>query len=353
MRGANRWLWSVAPAVHYNWGMAKPSSLRRAQPPSTTSRNAGYYEKPSLSLDEQIDTLSGRGLLIGDREQAAVILQHIGYYRLSGYTQAFYTEHEQFAGGTTIEYVDDAYRFDQRLQNLIWRAVSYLEVDLRSSLSRLVAEFGPFAHARFREHPLLFRTAGQQAEAFHRDWLSDLRRDIDRNPSAFTTHFRTQYPQEPDLPIWMAVETMTFGRLSKLLGLIDAKAIRPICSRYGMNARSFVSAVRALSYVRNVCAHHQRLWDLRLTFQPELPRGQDFHNVPADRVFVVVLLLLKMLSRLTHRRNFYHEWANEVRMLLFRPPQVADPTITLGLPDRWQQLGLWPRSGPESTAREG
>jgi len=57
------------------------------------------FEKPPLSISEQITLLQGRGLIISDLEQCKIALTYIGYYRLSGYMLPFYDyprEHHVF-----------------------------------------------------------------------------------------------------------------------------------------------------------------------------------------------------------------------------------------------------------------
>jgi abortive infection bacteriophage resistance protein len=43
------------------------------------------YCKPALTLDDQIDLPTARGLTVPDRDKARHYLRYIGYYRLSGY----------------------------------------------------------------------------------------------------------------------------------------------------------------------------------------------------------------------------------------------------------------------------
>ncbi|RRJ85565.1 hypothetical protein EG850_12975, partial [Gulosibacter macacae] len=43
------------------------------------------YEKPFLTVEQQIDQIKQRGMKIGSRDDARNALRRIGYYRLSGY----------------------------------------------------------------------------------------------------------------------------------------------------------------------------------------------------------------------------------------------------------------------------
>jgi abortive infection bacteriophage resistance protein len=43
------------------------------------------FTKPPTDLDQQVDRLIQRGMAVPDSEQAKHFLQHLNYYRISGY----------------------------------------------------------------------------------------------------------------------------------------------------------------------------------------------------------------------------------------------------------------------------
>ena len=47
------------------------------------------YNKPWLSIEEQLDKLQAHGLAVTDEQRAEQALRRIGYYRLSGYWYPF------------------------------------------------------------------------------------------------------------------------------------------------------------------------------------------------------------------------------------------------------------------------
>lgn len=52
------------------------------------------------------------------------------------------------------------------------------------------------------------------------------------------------------------------------------KTRRAIAAAYGVDEQVLASWLRHLSLVRNICAHHSRLWNRDFTITPTLPRNK-------------------------------------------------------------------------------
>ncbi|TVQ22016.1 MAG: Abi family protein [Spirochaetaceae bacterium] len=48
---------------------------------------------------------------------------------------------------------------------------------------------------------------------------------------------------------------------------------REVAVRYQLQPNKLSSWLHHLVYIRNVCAHHSRLWDRRWTIKPTMPPG--------------------------------------------------------------------------------
>lgn len=48
-----------------------------------------HYQKPWLTLEEQVQKLADRGLEVGEVAQTTQDIYRIGYYRLTGYLHPF------------------------------------------------------------------------------------------------------------------------------------------------------------------------------------------------------------------------------------------------------------------------
>ncbi len=221
------------------------------------------YTKPPLTYSQQVSLLQSRGLIISDIAAAVKFFQQVNYYRFSAYCLPFQTEHDRFISGITFGKIVELYRLDESLRNNYLALLSSVEVFLRT---RIVYElshgWGSFAHY----NPAIFRT-----EFDHAGWIVSLKEEVSRGKEDFLDHYKTKYNGFPRLPIWMACEIMSLGSLSHLYhGLLPGPQ-RRICA--GLEIHQFVlqSWLHNMTYLRNICAHHSRLWNRELSIKPFIP----------------------------------------------------------------------------------
>jgi abortive infection bacteriophage resistance protein len=242
------------------------------------------YSKPHLSFADQVQLLKQRGLGITNNWQAERHLERIGYYRLKDYWFPFRqlqsviqpgggrTEVvlEDFRAGTSFEHAVALYVFDKKLRLLMSDAIERIEVALRVDVAHVLGARDPFAHrdATFLDPKRAKATRGQLTR--HGEWLQRVDKGESRSKADWISEFLRRY--QPPLPIWMAVETWEFGALSHLVEMAHPSDRMRISRKYGLpRPELLVSWIRTLSYVRNVCAHHSRLWNHPLVAVPRLP----------------------------------------------------------------------------------
>ena len=166
------------------------------------------FEKPSVSIADQIALLEARGMAVPDRAHTAHCLQHISYYRLRAYWLPFEDrappngEH-RFKNGTTFDKVLDLYIFDRRLRLLVMDAIERVEVSLRGCWAHhLAMNYGPHGYLE----PALYGRADRYAQAFAR-----LIEDINRSKDTFIVHYKSKYDDPEQPPIWMTAEVVSLG----------------------------------------------------------------------------------------------------------------------------------------------
>lgn len=103
------------------------------------------YCIPALTLDDQIDLLTERGLNVPNRDKARHYLRYTGYYRLSGYFLALQqhgsdVQPHTFMEGITFNDVLDIYIFDRELRLLVIDAIERIEVAFRACISNTMSE---------------------------------------------------------------------------------------------------------------------------------------------------------------------------------------------------------------------
>lgn len=310
------------------------------------------FNKPSRTLDEQLALLVERGLGVPDLDHARHGLAHISYFRLSAYMRPFYVPHEvehRFRAGTGFDDVLMLYVFDRELRLLLLDAIERIEVALRTQLANTLADHhGPHGYLS----PEVFDTR------YNHDWLLRTLADESRSRDAekFMLHYREKYPDSPvQPPIWMAVELLTFKAVSTLFSqLRHQQDTQRIEAHFGWKFPVLRSWMRSLSDLRNLCAHHARVWNREFGSIPDLPRrapadwprppegiATGAHRTPGQslapqrRLYMQVLViesLMRVVSPGSH-------WADRLVRLLDRYPAVSRPHM--GFPPDWADLAFW------------
>lgn len=294
------------------------------------------FQKPWLSFRDQVRLLQQRGLIVSDVAAAEAFVSHLNYYRFSGYCLPYQTQNHHFIAGTTFEQIVSTYQFDLTLRDLFTEALEVVEVDLRTAVAYHFGErYQAFGHTR----PTSFHPTFN-----HAAWLDLIRDETRRSSELFVTHFRNNYLEYPDLPIWIVTEVMSFGCLSRMLGKMHKRDQKPIAQRYGLQPIDLCKAVHHLTYVRNVCAHHARLWDRVWSIKPQLPAGHHWRPplLPGnDRLFVTLLLLRKLLDGVPALQSFVTTWHARMSLHLHHPPGAHGAYARMGLTANWHEHPLW------------
>lgn len=287
------------------------------------------YLKPARTFDQQLDLLRQRGLTVGDPVRALRWLQSVSYYRLSAYLLPF-KDGEQFRPETDFNDVAGLYIFDRKMRLLVLDAIDRIEVAIRTSVTYEIGHvYGAFGHT----------DPANVAPGFdHSRFMSELLEEEKRAMETFASHFRQQYAEEPHLPVWMATELLSFGTVSKLYQSLDPKLRQQVAAPYKVDAQFLVSWLHTLTYARNVCAHHKRLWNRDFAIKPRFPsRSLAWpHKVPDNGHLYAVLVVLRHMMKVNSPNS---KWVERLHALLAAHPTV--PQRAMGFPDGWQQLTTW------------
>jgi abortive infection bacteriophage resistance protein len=226
------------------------------------------YSKPHLTYLEQIELLQSRGLLICDIKYATLKLQQISYYRLSAYFLPFYSDQNTFKVGTTFEHIIETYNFDKDLRILTFSAIEKIEIFLRTSIAyNFSKNLGSFAY-------LDEKNLCCKKETDFTWFIKDIRKESSRSKETFVKHFKSKYEQE-ELPIWMIVEIISFGTLSKLFTLICPNVEKEILKDLDLPSFVFKNWLHVFSYIRNTSAHHSRLWNRQFVIKAKIPKHKN------------------------------------------------------------------------------
>lgn len=139
------------------------------------------------------------------------------------------------------------------------------------------------------------------------------------------------------------LEELTLGELSHLYkGLAKDIDRKIIGRRFNVPAPLLESWLHTLTSVRNICAHHSRLWNRELGIKPEIPKQRSFswpgylrRGTSHTRISVVLAALQYLMQHVSpHTR-----WHERLAELLQEFPEISREAM--GMPENWQSDGFW------------
>lgn len=317
------------------------------------------YQKPFLSFQEQIELLKHRGLHISDPLQAHADLAHIGYYRLSAYWYAFRHRlpghregidmpSDTFRPGYDIQDAISLYTFDRQLRLILLDAIERIEVAVRVQVAYQMGTHGAFAY-------LDRSVLGKDCDAASRinpsisqydEFMGRLNTAIRDSREAFAAHYRAKYNGK--VPIWVAIELWDFGMLSRFFQFLDIADRERVAAQFGLDRhKTLVSWLEALNLLRNICAHHGRLFKRQLVNAPKIPKSRDltdFHHLRRleDRKRTQLYPLLCVTAFLMRFAAPTSAWSLRIVEHFTMFPEV--PGIgpkDYGFPDTWFDEAFW------------
>lgn len=327
------------------WGL-----LLCAMTPSIPSPTYKKY----LTLNQQLALIKSRGMYVDLSDHDAVAhLERYGYYRLSGYWYPFReldpnqnVRLDSFQPDTCLSTIFALAAFDGDLRNIILQGIELVESMVRTQIALRLGVKAPDAHLRQKYFNAKFVRAlpGKAHSRFER-FQQDL---ADRYRNASDDFVKHHINKRGGLiPIWVSVEVWTFGMISKVFEGLPWADQRSISSRLGYSdPQILVAGLQALNFVRNIAAHHGRLWNRAMVNMPKVPLASDAPNLShlsnsrqhIEHLYGTLALLIDLLRKGGCHQGFLDRLKN--RLLTFPQSPHIDLTMA-GFPSNWQSEPLW------------
>ncbi|MGZ8183063.1 MAG: Abi family protein [Methylobacter sp.] len=333
-------------------------------------REAGIntFTKPAIDVAQQIQLLKDRGLIIKDEYRAALFLEAVSFFRLTPYMRPFQNygdSQHHFKADVGFRQISQLYEFDRRLRLLVMDAIERAEVATRARIS---THMGPSYGAHWYLEKHLFKNHYDHArlidtinEKQQKDQLNyrkecaridNLKQADDthkaklkqrRAQESYARHYPLTYCQPAYMPGWAMFEELTLGDLSHLYkGLANDADKKAIAKSLGISAPLFESWLHTLTTIRNICAHHGRLWNRELGIKPEKPKSTNLvwpqylkHDNPHTRIAVVLAILHHLMQQVSPNTRWHH------RIIELFSEFKEIPLYAMGLKDNWQEDVFW------------
>lgn len=323
------------------------------------------YTKQWLPLDAQVERLERRGLIIDDPERAVRLLEAVGYYRVTGYlypfleSEAYHAEDghpktrvlNAYRPGTALHHAESIIDFDRQLRLLVLEGVERIEVAARMRIGHVLGRASPFAH----EDPACFDDSFTRASTDSRApqasrqvrWLERVKERRDSSDEQFVAHFRQKYDDR--MPVWALTELLELGHLSNLYRGMLQKDAEEVARAFGVpQKRMMTSWLASVNYVRNVAAHHARLFNRKLQNAPSRPAVGvvpllDHLRAPGvPKGDFGTYNALAIIAYMIRSIEVEPSWSRRLAELLRDfPASHALSVQSIGAPQGWQGLELW------------
>lgn len=304
-------------------------------------------EKIFKTIDEQVDILKNKGLIVNDEEKAREILFRENYFFISGYRHLFMNEasDKQFIEGTRFEELYATFLFDRAIRNTFFKNILIVENNIKSITSYQLSKKYGFKEKDYLDPKNFSQDTLQTRQVY--DVLNKVKRQIRVNGRKHTAtfHYIENYGY---IPLWILVKVLSFGIMAEFYDILKEEDKTEISKYYGVSSETLSIYLSLLSNFRNVCAHEDILYDHRT--QREIPdcKYHDLLNIPVNEdgyiygkndLFSLVIILKVMLSK-----NDFNEMFDEIKREVSGLDAVVDVVPLddilnrIGFPSNWKKI---------------
>ena len=301
------------------------------------------YTKQPKSNEELVALLQSRGLT-ADAAKLLRILETVGYYRFTGYLYPFKSPNSNtFRPNTTLETAWNIYMFDRHLRLTAMDALARIEIAVRAITTRCHTDFinDPFAYVNPANMPKL--TQAKHGGLLAR--IADSTHKASNDPKI--RHLATEYGITDYPPIWTMMEIVPLGTVTFYFHGLPDGVQKAIADMFHVRPNVFGQWLMALKNVRNICAHHSRLWNFHIVAPFTKRIGRDPHLVPFVEClerqpsfnYTTTFTVLSLCAYCMGIIRPESKWKDRCRDLL----KTATPFILrgMGAPADWETLALW------------
>ena len=237
------------------------------------------------------------------------------------------------------------YEFDVELREIMLDALLKVEVKIRSAVAcEFCAAYGE-SQSKYLDARCYAASKGAKRV------LPKLLNMLDYIANKDTSHEYLAYYRRAykNVPLWVAVNAMTFGRISKMLTALRDNEKARIAKRFGVgNPKELSSFIRVLALYGNVCAHGERLFshrchvgipDTALHAKIDIEKiGPDYACGKVDAFSAVIAL--RYLLRDDELKAFKAKLVKCVNGYLLSDESIGEGRLleAMGFPAEWKKI---------------
>lgn len=323
--------------------------------------NERYYFMPTnikqpTTIEQQIEQLKSRGMIINDESAIYRWLSTVGYYRLSGYWWMYEERYPEcvprkhkFKKDTSWDQVKHTYIFDQKFRRLISTGIEKIEVAVKASWAQYLATHYNTSHPH-EDSSIFHKQVCEPSTIKGISTSFDLLVQAYQNSKErFALHYKTKYPTINTPPIWVSSLLLTLGELLNWMkGIKKRPDKKAIFANFPFDYKPMQSVLNNLRWVRNVCAHNGRLWNKRTPFvfvpikdiDSRLIKSSSNNNELDSKIYNTIIAMAEILKTIDPDYPFIYF----IKDLIIHSKYI-NPKL-MGFPDDWEVLPEWKNPSP-------
>lgn len=269
------------------------------------------------NIEEQIELIKSKNIVIKDKERAKQVLLREGYYNLiKGYKDIFVDIKKSRKLGTEtcdeetfFEEIYAVYKFDRDFRNLMFKYISIIETHIKSYISEVISQKYGTKNYLKREN---FKIPTNGEERFN-TLIGIIKNNIDRNLNNYLD-IKKCYIENGDIPFWMLATLMTFGTIVKLYIFMKPEDKKEVAKNVNMDYRELQNYLKMLNIVRNISAHNNVLFNTKFDISYVYPNTSKYHDTlgiaKQNNIYISgindMTAIIIILRRLLDDKEYHH-----------------------------------------------
>lgn len=304
-------------------------------------------EKQFKTLDEQIEILKSKNLVINNEEYAKSILLRENYFFINGYRHLFSMKNnnKEFTPGTTFEELYSLFLFDRTFRTICFKNLLIIENNFKSITSYQLSKKYGYKEKEYLK-PKNFTSRPDKRKQLN-DLLKKMQRQIRVNGSqhSATQHYACNYGY---IPLWILVKVLSFGIVSEMYSILKTDDQKAISAVYELSNDVFSDYLPVLANYRNLCAHEDILYENRTQKSINDTIYHKLLNIPkTDGEYIygkndlfALLIIMKQLLDKTKFNSMIIEMENAIQTLHYnlKTISIRDVLNRMGFPENWKDL---------------
>ena len=309
-------------------------------------------EKNFKNLDEQVEILKYKGMIIKNEQYTKNVLLRENYFFLNGYRHLFMQEDDRlFKKGTTFEEMYSLFLFDRSFRNILFKYILVIENNLKSITSYQLSKKYGYKERDYLKIKNFTTDPSKQAQL--NDLLKKMKRQIRVNGSqhSATQHYVSNYGY---IPLWILVKVLSFGIVSEMFSILKKEDQKEIASVYELEPETLIVYLPILANYRNLCAHEDILYENKTQKVIEDTIYHQLLNIKKDETGYIqgkndvfaLIIIMKQLLRQEDFKNMIIELDHVIETLNYNLNTISINLVLqkMGFPNNWSNLANIERS---------